>query len=341
MKNPIHCKVILVLACLLLPIMAQAGRAARAVETLSLGQQAPTAELWLPGRIEVPGTFTLGSEEEGRLLSVRVAPGARLKKGQEVARIDDTLLRASLEKAIANRRQAEVDLERQLKLRASRVASEDEVARARTALQVARAEEAVLRARIERTHIRAPFAAIVVRRLAEPGTVLAARDPVLLLQPLAAPRVRTWVPAGAASRLERAQWHLFSGNGELLGSANLEEREPALLESAQTLPVRLRPGNALPLPTGSWLQVRMRMPAQQGLWLPLSAIGEDRDGRYAMVVQNGKARRVAIRTGETISGNIRIIEGLTAGMEVVIRGLGGLHDGDAVRPTRKTGEEAS
>lgn len=341
MKNPIHCKVILVLACLLPPIMAQAGRAARAVETLSLSQQAPTAELWLPGRIEVPGTFTLGSEEEGRLLSMRVAPGARLKKGQEVARIDDTLLRASLDKAIANRRQAEVDLERQLKLRASRVASEDEVARARTALQVARAEEAVLRARIERTHIRAPLASIVVRRLAEPGSVLAARDPVLLLQPVEGLRVRSWAPAGTAARLDRARWSLFSVTGDALGAASLEEREPALLESAQMLPIRLRPETAPQLPAGTWVRVRMTLPAQQGLWLPLSAIGEDRDGRYAMVVEDGKVRRVAIRTGETISGNIRIIEGLTPGMEVVIRGLGGLHDGDAVRPTRKTGEEAS
>ena len=340
MKNPIHRKAILTLLCLL-PIMAQAGRAARAVETLHLREWAPVTELWLPGRIEVPGTFTLGSEEEGRLLSIEAAPGEQLKKGREVARIDDTLLRASLDKAIANRRQAEVDLERQLKLRASRVASEDEVARARTALQVARAEEAVLRARIERTHIRAPFAAIVVRRLAEPGTVLAARDPVLLLQPLTGPRVRTWVPAGAVHRLERTEWHLFSGNDEHLGPAVLEEREPALIESAQTLSVRLRPGNALPLPAGSWLRVRMTLTAPSGLWVPLSAIGEDRDGRYAMVVQKGKARRVAIRTGETVSGNIRIIEGLIPGMDVVIRGLGGLHDGDPVRPTRNSGEETS
>ena len=111
------------------------------------------------------------NQEEGRIAELPLFEGDRVVAGAVMARLDETLLRAQLDKAEAQRRQAELDLKRLQGLAAKRLASEDELARARTALEVARAEEALLRTRLGYAVIHAPFTGVVTERLAEPGDV--------------------------------------------------------------------------------------------------------------------------------------------------------------------------
>lgn len=340
MKNPLPFKVFAACALGLLMIVPGAhAREPRQVAVLEVAPETPQLRLELPGRVVAPGTVGIRTEEEGRLLSVAVEAGDRVDAGEELARIDDTLLRASLDKAIANRKQAEMDLKRQLELRKSHVATEDEVTRARTALQVAQAEEAVLRTRIARTRIRAPFAGSVVRRMAEPGTVLGARDDLLLLQPATGLRVETWIPVQLLPLARQARWTLQDAAGQPLGTARLEFGEPAAAAESQTVHIRLLPGKSLSLAPGSRIAIGMSVTAPAGIWLPLSAIGEDSQGRHVMIVDAGKARRVAVETGPTISGKMLVSRGLQPGTRVIIRGLGGLHEGDAVRIHEEDGHE--
>jgi multidrug efflux pump subunit AcrA (membrane-fusion protein) len=72
------------------------------------------------------------NEEEGRLIEVRLREGDRVAKGDVLARYDDSILRAQLDKAAATRKQAEVDYKRNLQMKAKGFVSEDAVSRATT-----------------------------------------------------------------------------------------------------------------------------------------------------------------------------------------------------------------
>jgi len=101
------------------------------------------------------------NEEEGRLTEVAVREGDRVAAGDVLARYDDRILRAQLDKAAATRKQAEVDYERNRQMKAKGFVSDDAVSRAMTVVEIARAEERLLAARVANMTLSAPFDGVV------------------------------------------------------------------------------------------------------------------------------------------------------------------------------------
>ena len=79
-------------------------------------------------------------------------------------------------------------------------------------------------------------------------------------------------------------------------------------------------------------EVHLGLPATGAsrIELPLSAIGEDADGRHVWVIEDGKAHRVAVETGELTSEGL-VVTGVEPGQRVVTAGLSKLYEGRPVR----------
>ena len=110
--------------------------------------------------------------------------GRRSGKGERLVTMERDLIEAQLDKASATRRQAELDLQRIERLMKQKLASDDQLARSRTALDVARAEERVLQTRLQYTQIDAPFDGVLSARLASPGDIAPRLDEVACRAPL-------------------------------------------------------------------------------------------------------------------------------------------------------------
>jgi len=141
-------------------------RPAHAVETVVVSRQAVRIVRTLTGTLEVPRTVHVHSEQAGRIIELPYFEGDSVKKGALLARLDSALLRAGLAKVVALRKQAGVNLKRLEKLVPRKLATEDELARTKTAVELARAEELLQRTLLSRTVIKAPFDARIV---AQPG----------------------------------------------------------------------------------------------------------------------------------------------------------------------------
>ncbi|HYN45657.1 MAG TPA: efflux transporter periplasmic adaptor subunit, partial [Allosphingosinicella sp.] len=72
--------------------------------------------------------------------------------------------------------------------------------------------------------------------------------------------------------------------------------------------------------------------SRQGLSVPeLAVIGEG-DNRFVFAVgPDGRARRVAVRTGVRIGGRIEVLQGLRPGQRIVTEGIVKVADGMQVR----------
>ena len=133
------------------------------------------------GTLTARRTLRVFTQEEGRITELPRFEGDLVSQGEVLVRLDDALLRAQLDKAIATRHQAELDLKRLSGLSRKRLVSEDELARAQTAVEVAKAEESILRIRLGYTTETAPFNGVIEERLAEPGDVVSKYTHVLTL----------------------------------------------------------------------------------------------------------------------------------------------------------------
>jgi len=93
---------------------------------------------------------------------------------------------------------------------------------------------------------------------------------------------------------------------------------------------RLRPG----------LFVRVRLIFEQRnnvLLIPEQAVVPDSKAPYVYRIVDGKAKRAPIKTGLRRDGQVEVIEGLSAGDEVVTAGQLKLRDGAAVRAAEQGG----
>jgi RND family efflux transporter MFP subunit len=274
------------------------------------------------------------SQEEGRITALPYYEGDRVEQGSLLLRLDDSLLQAELAKASATRRQTETDLERLERLMRKKLVSEEELARARTAVDVARAEEAMLRTRLGYTVERAPFAGVIVERLAEPGDVVSRYTHVLTLTD--PDSLVAEIPVSELVLPGLSIGDAVDVRIDALGDRVWQGR---LLRIHPSLDARTRQGTVevelTPVPekaaAGQFARVTVTPAGRERLLIPFSTLRRDRQGEFVYrLARNGRVERVGVRSGEKLTNRIEVPEGLSEGDQVVVKGFLGLKDGMAV-----------
>jgi RND family efflux transporter MFP subunit len=280
------------------------------------------------------------TQEEGAILELPHFEGDPVAAGEVVVRMDAALLQAQLDKAVAERRQAELDLERLRDLAKRQLAAEEQLARAETALQVARAEEAVLRTRVGYTTVRAPFAGIVTARHAELGDVtgrhvhvLTLADPASLVTEVSVSELL--LPAlsvgdSAQVRVDALGQQVFPGRIVRIHPTVDPRTGQGTVEVAlDPIPPGAR--------AGQLSRVTLSAPALERLVIPFEALRRDSGGEYVFRLEaDTTVRRTPVRTGLRIGQRVEVLEGLELDQRVVVKGFFGLSEGKEVRPVELT-----
>ena len=276
------------------------------------------------------------NEEEGRLTQVPVREGDRVAAGDLLARYDDAILRAQLDKATATRKQAEVDYLRNQQMKAKGFVSDDAVSRAATVFEVARAEERLLAARVANMTLTAPFDGVVSQRLVEPGNatprhthLLTVIDPSQLVtdvtvSELIIPHLKMGDPAQVR----------IDALGDTLHDGRIVRIHPAIDPASRTGRVEV----ALdPVPEGAragqFCRVALSTGVAERLVVPLPALQRDAQGEFVMVYgKDGTIDRRSVTSGLRLADRVEIRGGLKPGERVVVKGFIGLKAGQKVKP---------
>jgi membrane fusion protein, multidrug efflux system len=104
-------------------------------------------------------------------------------------------------------------------------------------------------------------------------------------------------------------------------------------ETSRTMPVELDVKNLDGrLSPGSFTNVTWPLQrAYPTLFVPTSAVANDQQHNFVILVRNGKAEWVTVLTGQTVNGEIEVFGDLAAGDLVVKIASDAIHSGDAVR----------
>ncbi len=285
------------------------------------------------------------NQEEGRVTLLPYFEGDAVRSGDVLLELDSTLLTARLDKAVAVREDAETSLRRVEQLQQGNVISQDEVARALTAVEVARSEERVLRTRLGYTRVLAPFAGVVTARLVEVGDVVPRHSHVLTVADPSSLVTDLMVSELLLPHLEVDD--PVEVRIDALGDRTFQGR---VLRIHPDLDPRSRQGRVEvvvgPVPAGAragqFARVSFTTEAPDRKHLQFSALRRDRDGEYVFRVDAElRATRVAVRSGRRLADRVEIVEGLEAGERVVVRGFFGLEDGQVVKPVTEPRAERS
>lgn len=299
------------------------------------------------GTVGARDELIVGSDASGvRLTDVLVDVGSQVRKGQLLARADDTELQAQLaqqealiKQAQAEHEQARANLERAELLKDSGVYSVEAIQTRRTtaAAAIAKVELAIaqrreLEVKIARTRVVAPAAGVIAHRSATVGAVIQPGTELFRLIRDGELEWRAELPSHSLARVQPG-----SSARVMLDDGRPVEAKVRMI--APTIDAGTRNGLLyVSLPAGARFRAgahakgEILIDSAEALALPESSVLA-RDG-YAFVYVVGSdevARLTKIDTGGRQRGLVEITGGLTADARVVGTGAGFVKDGDLVR----------
>jgi RND family efflux transporter MFP subunit len=346
---------------------------ARAVATAGGDRTVLNASGYVVARREA----TVSSKIMGKVTEVLVEEGVRVAAGQVLARLDDTNLQASFNLAEAQDRaaastlqettvrlkEAELEFQRQKKLRADGASAQAELDRAEAALlalqarlaqqqaeiAVAARNVAVWKQQLDDTIIRAPFAGVVTSKNAQPGEMISpmssggfTRTGICTVVDMESLEIEIDVNESYINRVAPGQ--AVAATLDAYPDWKIPCQVVAIIPTAdrQKSTVRVRVGFDQPdpriLPQMS-VKVAFRdagaaaavaATVSRGAIVPRAALRTADGQDVVFVVQDGRAGRRAVAVTGGQGSDVTVNAGLAAGERVVVEGPANLTDGTPV-----------
>ncbi len=302
------------------------------------------------GTLEPARQTQLSAQVNGRIETVLVQPGNRVREGDVLAQVDvETLtlelrqVRSNTDAARAQLGLAEVQLERAQQLIERGVSTTSSLDEARSTVAQLRASVSALADQVAGAELRlrnatvlAPYDGVVSARSAEPGQYVAIGTPLLSVVDLTTVEMQASAAVGSGALLAPGQKVSVRVDGihgrEFAGTVT--RINPVAEPGTRTIPVYIRIDNADGVLLGGMFGVGQIVveEAPDSLAVPAAALREDADGYHLLQIADGRLVRRPVETGGDWSGGlIRILRGVEAGQTVVTAPLPSLNDGDAVQ----------
>jgi HlyD family secretion protein len=330
------------------PALADRG-AVPLVSVIVPALQAVTSDVSFTGAIAARYDMPIANEgDTGRIIAVYAEAGDHVKRGQVLAKIDESVivqqvnrLAASLDQAKAQAALSAAEYKRAQGVEAAGALSAEDIEKRRATavtdaanVKVVAAQLAEAQARLSHTHIIAPVDGTVLTRNAEVGQI-AAPGGVALFRVASGGEVemRGQIAEQDLAQVKIGQTavvHLtgidrpFTGTVRLLG---------AIIDPNTRLGdirITLKPDPALR--PGAFARGEVAVDKAQRPVLPQTAVMADDKGSYVLIVNaSDKAERRPVRVAGITDVGAIISEGLTGQERVVATAGGFLRDGEQVK----------
>jgi HlyD family secretion protein len=323
-------------------------RAIPLVSVTSPGVTSVTSTVTFTGTISARYDMPIGIEgDAGRIIGVYVEAGDHVKRGQLLAKIDESVwqpqvnrLAASLEQAKAQAALSAAEYRRAAAVEAAGALSAEEIEKRRALsvtdaanVKVAAAMLAEAEARLARTRVVAPADGTVLTRKAEVGqTASPGGDALFRLASGGEIEMRGQVAEQDMAVLtvgQTAAVHLvgstqpFAGRVRLLGAVIDPQTRLGDIRIA------LKPDSALR--PGAFARGSVSVSKAERTILPQTAVLSDSKGAYVFVIgTDNRVERRDVQVGGTISAGIIITGGLTGAERIVTTAAGFLREGEKV-----------
>lgn len=336
--------------CLAAPLAAFAqggppGGRVTTVETIVVEPTSVRNSVRAVGSILADASALLRAEVPGQIVGLHFKDGQRVKKGDKLYSIEATVLEAEVNEARANAEQREAAYNRAKELIDDSLISATDFDTARANYNVAVARLLSSQARLSKTIVQAPFDGFAgLRRIniGDYATIGQELVDVVRLNPL---RVEFSVPETQLSQVrEGQQVQVYVGaypDQAFPGTISAVSPQIDVAGRSVTLRAEL-PNPEYRLRPGLFAQVSITLDVKDdALMIPEQAIWPIGNDKTIFVVEDGVAKQRVVRIGQRQPGEVEIVEGLSAGDELVTAGQMKIFDGASVKTIPAIGLDAT
>jgi membrane fusion protein (multidrug efflux system) len=304
------------------------------VETVTVHWQALPDSFETVGTLRASQAVSLRPEVAGQVTAIGFPDGAPVGAGQVLFRLDDALVRADLNEALANLENSRRAYARAVELAGKQLIARSDLDKAQATLAVDQARAASARTRVDKAVIRAPFGGVAGLRKVNVGDYVEAGQDLVDLVRLDPLELDLRAPEVVLSTLQVGQQVEF-GVDSVPGDtfrAELVAIAPTVDAGGRSVSLRARLDNPdHRLRPGMSARVRIVLATNaRALVVPEQAIVPMGEQKNVYVVVDGKAKLVPVTLGARQPGSVQVTAGLEDGAQVIVSGLQKIGDGAPV-----------
>lgn len=293
------------------------------------------------GSVETKENLVISPEVSGILERVLVKEGARVKKGQLLAKIDDNGLAQQLAQLRIQADLAKTTYQRQKRLWDQNIGSEIEYLNTKSSFESLQESVNQVEKQLSKTSIRAPFNGTIDDIITEQGNVVSAgATPILRIINLSNMYISVDVPETFLTSIvpgKSVEIYL-----PVLGrtvESTVRQTGSFINRSNRTFNVEIAvPNSDKIIKPNITARVKINDYISEGaILIPQSIISENAQGEqyvYAIVEgenNNSEVEQTIIKTGKTQGDMIEVLEGLDSSMRLVKEGARSVKNGQVVR----------
>ncbi|HAS51036.1 MAG TPA: efflux transporter periplasmic adaptor subunit [Gammaproteobacteria bacterium] len=313
------------------------------VKTALVARETLNVEVPAVGTLRADETVVIRPEIAGRVAVIHFKEGQTVRQGDPLVTLDQEEYQAQRASSAAQLALEESSFRRLQDLERKNLTSQQNIDEARARLDAARAQQQLNQVRLDKTVIRAPFDGTVGLRQVSPGAYVKIGDDIANLESLGSMKLDFRAPETYLARLTVGQnlavrvdaWpdQAFAGTVYAI--------EPGVDEETRTVLLRARlPNKGGQLRPGLFARVGLVLERRENaLVVPEQAIVPVGQKTFVYRVVDGKAAMTPVTLGLRRPGKVEIVEGVSAGDEVVTDGQLKIRDGAAVTVMPSSGNQ--
>jgi membrane fusion protein (multidrug efflux system) len=303
------------------------------VRAVTMKEEALSDALFVSGSIIPDEQVDLSFETSGKITAIHFREGARVSKGELLAKINDAPLQAELRRLEAQLKLYQDRMFRQNALLEKEAVSQEAFQEAQTNLATLKAEIDMVNAKIAQTELRAPFDGFIGLREVSLGTYASPTTTVAKLTKTNPLKIEFAVPERYAGMLKAGNDLKFTVEGDLEErSAKLYATDSHVDSDTRTYTVRALYDNADgKLVPGRYVSVSLTTQKfDKTIAVPSQAIISEMGIDKVFVYRNGTAEPVEITKGLRTEKYVQVLRGLSVGDTVITTGTMQLRVGQKV-----------
>ncbi|KAA9347206.1 efflux RND transporter periplasmic adaptor subunit [Larkinella humicola] len=272
----------------------------------------------------------------GKVTQVNFDLGSSIRQGATLVQLDNKLKELSLEATRLNIEKLKKDVTRYTTLLAGNATTEIQLNETKYNYENAVNQAEQIQKQIADANVKAPISGRIVKKNIEPGEYITVGTVLGTVLDVARLKVQVPVNESDVYRLREGQTvrvladvfpgKTFSGRISYIAPQGTEEHN---------YPVEITIDNAGGLKAGTFVNVDFSQKSnQKALQIPRMALVESIKNPYVYVVNGTTVQKRIIKVGREFDDSIEVLEGLSAGDQVVTTGQLNLSDGKTVQITQ-------
>lgn len=292
----------------------------------------------IQGSVQADDFIDVSAETSGRITHLAVKEGQYVKRGQLIAKLDLETLKKQIAEIEISRDLAQTTHDRQKRLWDQNIGSEMQYLQAKNNLDRLNKNLELMQLQLSKGNVYAPQSGEVEKVVLQAGEIASPGIPIVMMLNTHKLKVVAEIPETYLGKIKKGQ--ILTVNFPainqtrdlkvtLIGNVINPANRTFTVEMAMSKPGNLKP-NLLANVKVNDLSIK------DALVLPIDNIQQEVGGKsFIYTVNNDRAQKTYVSTGESADGKVVITEGLNGGETLILKGAQTVKDGSLVEISPK------